>query len=575
MDAIIIAASCFHNLLPCVVPAALEVWLISVVIVCCLRPQVGRFVPAGGTGRGLGFGGGETREQALQRGLSNIQSVADRLRLSPQHVASAHRLYLMASQRNFSVGRRGSVVAGACLYAICRRERTPHLLIDFSDVLRVSVRSLGQVPHVDPSLFLDRFAAQLQLGEKTQQIAQTAVRLVQAMRRDWITTGRRPMGLCGAALLIAARYHDVQIDAEEVATAVRVSCPTLSKRLYEFKKTAKEKPLCPWEMDLQQVLQGILFLSLIPTSDAASPVEKAASELPATAGDPRPSPEAPSAADQTSGGGGYDSHTGIIPLASQRVEGMRVSREKDALDVCWLVASCLVLTLAACKAFSSCVSYGDFASHDLEPAHLQTAECEYAERGDREEEETIRAADSVNPLADLLRSVRFAETFYRSDSSSSRRESCLCAPLEMMPLQARVDELLPTSEVSRITADGERRGAAVEDEDAGDSDDGLDDMLLTEQEREAKALIWDDLTRDIMPEVHRRLRQRKQKEREQQHNPSKRRRPQARRTAALAAAASAAESVRLSLEKRGKGLAQRIDEEALEALFAARRVVEL
>ncbi|XP_026192412.1 transcription factor IIIB 90 kDa subunit [Cyclospora cayetanensis] len=442
--------------------------------------------------------------------------------------------------------------------------------------------------------------------------------MAMAMRRDWITTGRRPMGLCGAALLIAARYHDVQIDAEEVATAVRVSCPTLSKRLYEFKKTAVAQlpasalgetdllqlpalPLPPCRLAKKRHQQHVMFLAVVAysastlrrtvwgsmclaereaplplgdgpaTADAASPVEKAASELPATAGDPRPSPEAPSAADQTSGGGGYDSHTGIIPLASQRVEGSEaLCKELPSSGDILSVAGWMVEVISAPSGAAAAASGGDTAVAAAAVADAEeddgrcragsggsfagvaaeTAECEYAERGDREEEETIRAADSVNPLADLLRSVR-----------------------------ARVDELLPTSEVSRITADGgsrhtvpvllsaaastaeaaptaketaasaasasnaERRGAAVEDEDAGDSDDGLDDMLLTEQEREAKALIW--------------------------------RRPQARRTAALAAAASAAESVRLSLEKRGKGLAQRIDEEALEALFAARRVVEL
>lgn len=36
-----------------------------------------------------------------------------------------------------------------------------------------------QVPQVDPSLFLERFAAQMNLGEKVQSVAQTAVRLVQ------------------------------------------------------------------------------------------------------------------------------------------------------------------------------------------------------------------------------------------------------------------------------------------------------------------------------------------------------------------------------------------------------------
>lgn len=35
-----------------------------------------------------------------------------------------------------------------------------------------------------------------------------ALRLVQRMKRDWIDVGRRPTGLCGAALLLAARFHN-------------------------------------------------------------------------------------------------------------------------------------------------------------------------------------------------------------------------------------------------------------------------------------------------------------------------------------------------------------------------------
>ena len=35
----------------------------------------------------------------------------------------------------------------------------------------------------------------------------TALRLVSRMKKDWMHFGRRPSGLCGAALLIAARLH--------------------------------------------------------------------------------------------------------------------------------------------------------------------------------------------------------------------------------------------------------------------------------------------------------------------------------------------------------------------------------
>ena len=39
------------------------------------------------------------------------------------------------------------------------------------------------------------------------QVSMTALRLVSRMKKDWMHFGRRPSGLCGAALLIAARLH--------------------------------------------------------------------------------------------------------------------------------------------------------------------------------------------------------------------------------------------------------------------------------------------------------------------------------------------------------------------------------
>jgi len=38
----------------------------------------------------------------------------------------------------------------------------------------------------------------LEFGEKTHEVAMTALRLVQRMKRDWMAQGRRPSGLCGA-----------------------------------------------------------------------------------------------------------------------------------------------------------------------------------------------------------------------------------------------------------------------------------------------------------------------------------------------------------------------------------------
>ena len=117
----------------------------------------------------------------------------------------------------------------ACLYIVCRREKSHHLLIDFAERLRTNVYVLGatyvkfvrllnlELPVIDPSLYIHRFAQQLDLGDETNAVANTALRLVARMRRDWIQTGRRPAGICGACLLVAARGHGFRRSSSHLA----------------------------------------------------------------------------------------------------------------------------------------------------------------------------------------------------------------------------------------------------------------------------------------------------------------------------------------------------------------------
>uniref|UniRef100_A0A4W5QFU1 Transcription factor TFIIB cyclin-like domain-containing protein n=1 Tax=Hucho hucho TaxID=62062 RepID=A0A4W5QFU1_9TELE len=65
----------------------------------------------------------------------------------------------------------------------------------------------------------------------------TALRLLQRMKRDWMHTGRRPSGLCGAALLVAARMHEFRRTIKEIISVVKVCEATLRKRLNEFEDT--------------------------------------------------------------------------------------------------------------------------------------------------------------------------------------------------------------------------------------------------------------------------------------------------------------------------------------------------
>lgn len=66
------------------------------------------------------------------------------------------------------------------------------------DLPAVMLACLSASSPSDPCLYIPRFAHMLEFGLKTHEVSMTALRLVQRMKRDWMHTGRRPSGLCGA-----------------------------------------------------------------------------------------------------------------------------------------------------------------------------------------------------------------------------------------------------------------------------------------------------------------------------------------------------------------------------------------
>lgn len=203
----------------------------------------------------------ESREVTLANGRRRIAALAGAVGLTGEHyVDASFRWYQLALNHQFTRGRRGHNVIAACLYIVCRQEKTPHMLLDFSDVLSTSVYSLGgtflrlvrllnlEIPIVDPSFFVSRFAARLDFSERTLAVANTAVRVVARMKRDWIQTGRRPAGVCAAGLIIAARLHGFRRTESEVVRVVRICEATLRRRLEEFGRTPSSQ-LTPQEFE--------------------------------------------------------------------------------------------------------------------------------------------------------------------------------------------------------------------------------------------------------------------------------------------------------------------------------------
>lgn len=261
-----------------------------------LDPIFGRGGGGGGGGVGRpvamssmsgGIGGGSYRPSAsfksggmsharptIDRARREMLNIARQLEISDETVERALAIYKMALSVNATSGTRPAVL-GACLYAACRRERTSHVIYDFVEVTGGDAHGIlsqmkiichathTEVPVVDPSCYVQRFAEQMNLGDRVADVVVCALKVLRAMQDDWISCGRRPMGVCAAALLVACYVFGIPRAPEQVCGMVRLTAHTISKRLTEFAATPTA------------ALESID--SYVPSSDTLPPAFKASS----------------------------------------------------------------------------------------------------------------------------------------------------------------------------------------------------------------------------------------------------------------------------------------------------------
>ncbi|KNE57138.1 hypothetical protein AMAG_02887 [Allomyces macrogynus ATCC 38327] len=220
---------------------------------------LGARVTAANAGRVAGPGGFTSNSnnaahkagKELQRLLAALNIVDNVGGPENSIVNTAHRIYKLASTHAMTKGRPVARVCAVCLYIALRQRKLGVLLIELADLVGTSVFKLGtlfslfrrefpsvvQLDDSDPSMYVARFAGMLDFGNKTTDVANDAMKLVVRMKRDWISDGRRPAGICGACLLIAARMHGFHRSVKEIVHVVKMSDVTVVARLREFQKT--------------------------------------------------------------------------------------------------------------------------------------------------------------------------------------------------------------------------------------------------------------------------------------------------------------------------------------------------
>ncbi|XP_057767334.1 uncharacterized protein LOC130987715 isoform X2 [Salvia miltiorrhiza] len=181
-------------------------------------------------------GHSESHERTLTEAYYGIKNIMYALEIDGgDYIANvASKFYEAALGKNFTRGRRKEQVQAACLYITCSYVLGA-VFLQLCKALNLGESDLLQ-NLVDPSLFIHRFADRL-FKTRDRNVSKTALQIVASMKRDWMQSGRKPSGLCGAALYISALAHGLNCSKSEIIKTVHICEATLTKRLIEFENT--------------------------------------------------------------------------------------------------------------------------------------------------------------------------------------------------------------------------------------------------------------------------------------------------------------------------------------------------
>eukprot|EP00486_Rosalina_sp_Unknown_P004265 CAMPEP_0201570520 /NCGR_PEP_ID=MMETSP0190_2-20130828/12817_1 /ASSEMBLY_ACC=CAM_ASM_000263 /TAXON_ID=37353 /ORGANISM="Rosalina sp." /LENGTH=529 /DNA_ID=CAMNT_0047994141 /DNA_START=105 /DNA_END=1691 /DNA_ORIENTATION=- len=174
----------------------------------------------------------------------------------PQAIDKAVSIWKICFEKKLTRGYEGEQLAAILFYMACRKLEPPlpYLLLDFSLVLEINVYKLAKKFHklcqdipidmqsnTDLTTYIPRFVNMMEFGDKEDLITNTACKFAHQMKNDWITTGRRPSGVCGACIFMAAKIHGFHRSVDQIISYVNLSKTTIKKRVNEFLDTQAAK----------------------------------------------------------------------------------------------------------------------------------------------------------------------------------------------------------------------------------------------------------------------------------------------------------------------------------------------
>ena len=184
-----------------------------------------------------------TREKNLRIGLSEIDSLTERLSITKTVQKEARLLFKKALQQGLAIGRDRQSLVYASTYASCiihgypktPLEMTAYTSMSKKNLLRTHkllVKKLGlRLRPVDPIDLVPRFASRI---KATQETTTKAIQIINTIQEKGLLTGKRPETIVAAAIYLAGKQTGQEITQRVIANKIGMIEVTIRKTVKEL-----------------------------------------------------------------------------------------------------------------------------------------------------------------------------------------------------------------------------------------------------------------------------------------------------------------------------------------------------
>jgi transcription initiation factor TFIIB len=175
----------------------------------------------------------------LSQAMNKLTLLSDKLHIPKNVEENAAHIYRKAFDRRLVRGRSIESTVAAALYAACRLTRTTRSLKEIVDASSRSRKEISRhyrmlqreldlkIPLDDPFQYVSKIGSKIAI---TEQVQQTAIKLLDKAKQKKILSGKDPIGLAASAIYIACKLNFIRKTQKEIAIAAEITEVTIRNR---------------------------------------------------------------------------------------------------------------------------------------------------------------------------------------------------------------------------------------------------------------------------------------------------------------------------------------------------------